>query len=591
MTLQDKYTLLSEDPVTVARYFENRMHALFKLTFREGGVFRDKPVRDYFWRVDFQNRGSPHVHCLAWLTGAPVYPEGKPECESDRKAYDQKRKQCTEFIDSYITVERPDNGFIYESEWFREENPMRTKKKVTINYQLHRCYKDHCFVINKDGVQMCKYGYPWPILTNTMILEPLADMPEHMRVKHMNNYRVIRDMLISLSDEVEKDPRLRKTQNELLFELGISHEAYIMALRYSITRQTVFLKRDCRSLRLNAYNRDLIVRHRANMDIQYIVDPYGVALYVSAYMLKSKAVMSKLLKNCESEMSYGCLNTKDKLISLSNKFQNCTEVCAQEAVYILLNMEVCHNSRDVQYINTYPIESRSKMVKKKRVLVDMRPDSTNIYTCGIVDHYMQRHKSLEGLCFAEFATLYNYFTRESMKNSLRPAEEASLMRFAEDEDEINEDNFDLLSGEEGNIEAGNTEVEKITSKADVPDNYKGFIQQQDGKGFVKKRKQQRIIRCKRYNLHKDPDNFHRVEMLLYLPFRNEKAEINIKSPNLKSKYDLNEEGILSRKRQFENVDSELFDAAIDFVEDEVINIIYVNWWMSHVNKLFVHFRL
>ena len=128
LTLQDKYTLLSEDPITVARYFENRMHALLKFTFAEGGVFSDEPVRDYFWRVDFQNRGSPHVHCLVWLKNAPIYPECKPDNETDRIAYDKKRHECTKFIDKYITVERPKNGLISEDESFRDVNPIRNGK-------------------------------------------------------------------------------------------------------------------------------------------------------------------------------------------------------------------------------------------------------------------------------------------------------------------------------------------------------------------------------------------------------------------------------------------------------------------------------
>ena len=28
-------------------------------------------VKDYFWRVDFQQRGSPHIHSLWWVENAP----------------------------------------------------------------------------------------------------------------------------------------------------------------------------------------------------------------------------------------------------------------------------------------------------------------------------------------------------------------------------------------------------------------------------------------------------------------------------------------------------------------------------------------
>ena len=40
----------------------------------------------------------------------------------------------------------------------------------------------------------------------------------------------------------------------------------------------------------------IYIRHRANMDIQYVFDPYAAAAYLTSYMLKSNAVMSLLLK-------------------------------------------------------------------------------------------------------------------------------------------------------------------------------------------------------------------------------------------------------------------------------------------------------
>ena len=28
-------------------------------------------IKDYFWRVEFQQRGSPHIHSLWWVEDAP----------------------------------------------------------------------------------------------------------------------------------------------------------------------------------------------------------------------------------------------------------------------------------------------------------------------------------------------------------------------------------------------------------------------------------------------------------------------------------------------------------------------------------------
>lgn len=29
-------------------------------------------IKDYFYRAEFQQQGSPHVHCLFWMENAPL---------------------------------------------------------------------------------------------------------------------------------------------------------------------------------------------------------------------------------------------------------------------------------------------------------------------------------------------------------------------------------------------------------------------------------------------------------------------------------------------------------------------------------------
>ena len=49
---------------------------------------------DWFYRVEYEQRGSPHIHMLIWLQNAPVYGVGKDE---DVAAY----------IDSIISCSKP----------------------------------------------------------------------------------------------------------------------------------------------------------------------------------------------------------------------------------------------------------------------------------------------------------------------------------------------------------------------------------------------------------------------------------------------------------------------------------------------------
>ena len=91
---------------------------------------------------------------------------------------------------------------------------------------------------------------------------------------------------------------------------------------------------------VNNYNKKIYVRHRANMDIQFVTDPYGAAAYVSAYMLKSNAAMSRLLKRAVDDVLKGNQTTENRLHQIATKFQNCSEISAQECAYTLLSMPV-----------------------------------------------------------------------------------------------------------------------------------------------------------------------------------------------------------------------------------------------------------
>jgi hypothetical protein len=53
-------------------------------------------------------------------------------------------------------------------------------------------------------------------------------------------------------------------------------KSYIYALRATLTTSKVFLKRNLEETRINNYNSILLESWEANMDIQYILDPYAI---------------------------------------------------------------------------------------------------------------------------------------------------------------------------------------------------------------------------------------------------------------------------------------------------------------------------
>lgn len=74
MTWQKKSDLIKSDPVTCARNFEH-MVQLFLRDIIKSQLKPIGEVDDFFYRVEFQQRGSPHIHSLIWVKDAPQYGE------------------------------------------------------------------------------------------------------------------------------------------------------------------------------------------------------------------------------------------------------------------------------------------------------------------------------------------------------------------------------------------------------------------------------------------------------------------------------------------------------------------------------------
>ena len=89
LTWNDKSEILKSNPVTVARMFDKRFHVFLQDVILGPNEPIGK-IKDYFYRVEFQQRGSPHVHYLFWVENAPTLDQHGEEA-------------VCEFIDKYVT--------------------------------------------------------------------------------------------------------------------------------------------------------------------------------------------------------------------------------------------------------------------------------------------------------------------------------------------------------------------------------------------------------------------------------------------------------------------------------------------------------
>lgn len=84
-----KARLIRSDPVTTARYFHHRVQAFFTHFLLSAAKLLGQIV-DYFMRIEFQHRVSPHVHSLLWVENALVHTCDEPQIVND-------------FIDNYTS--------------------------------------------------------------------------------------------------------------------------------------------------------------------------------------------------------------------------------------------------------------------------------------------------------------------------------------------------------------------------------------------------------------------------------------------------------------------------------------------------------
>ena len=368
MTWQKKSELIQKDPVTCARNFEH-MVQLFIHNFIKSSSHPIGEVVDFFYRVEFQQRGSPHIHGLFWIKNAPEY--GKDTDEDIAK-----------FVDSYVSCKADPNDLT-----------------DLVNLQRHK----HSKTCKKRGHAVCRFNFPLPPMPRTMILEPLSetDLDENVADILKKALERIRTLL----DSIKTDETM--TFVEFLEKLDLSEQQYIKAIRLSLKHSTLLLKRSPAEIRINCYNPHLLKAWQANMDIQFVLDPYACAVYILTYITKGQRGMSKLLRKACEEAKEGNKNIVNKVRHIGNKFLNAVEISAQEAVYLVLQMPLRRSSREFQFINTSDPDERTFLLKSMDKIKELPDNSCDIESDNIIKRYQRRPKQLENLCLADFVAWYN----------------------------------------------------------------------------------------------------------------------------------------------------------------------------------------
>ena len=371
-----------------------------------------------------------------------------------------------------------------------------------------------------------------------MILEPLRE--SYFVEDELNEIKKHWGKIKSILDEMKYGENT--TFEAFLEKLELTEGQYIEAIRYSLKRPTLLLKRSPSEIRINNYNTNLLKAWRANMDLQFVLDPYACAVYILSYITKGQRGMSKLLETASKEAKAGNEDIVNRVRHIGNKFLNAVEISAQEAVYLVLQMPLRRSTREFQFINTSNPDERTFLLKALAKIKELPDKSTDIESDNIIKRYQRRPRKLEELCLANFVAWFNCVKDKDSDDSTN----CSTSETSDDfllETQLN-DNVDDDPSAEDNQTDDTTEYKL--------------------KGGMKlvKRKRAKIVRSVRFNKEKDPENYYREQLMLYTPWRNEQKDLIKDCQTYQERYQHLESIINSNKEQYE-CHSDILEKAIE----------------------------
>ena len=562
MSSSARNKLLIENPVISTLHFSKRMDKIFRY-FQTTDAFKPYRMADYFFRIEFQARGAPHLHSLIYLEEERIDEEsGEIEWKPVKSMYQEtdNNEQRQEIIDS---IERCAEHLICASlsdiqcdDCNSSEDPGSMKntdcpncKEIIERVQNFNCGHSCGFSCHKKKRQLtikedeghgyldkqmaeeemvhllCRYGFPKEVMEETTFIPAIPkDIDAKVLEKMKADYKKLRKYMIRQTSTEEKWKVFKEmTYEEFLFKAGfmpedndktqedrvkMAHSRYLECLAVGLKGNgKIFPKRKCADVYTNNFNINLMKIHEANMDIQLVSDPWCCCEYVTDYITKAEAGRSDVLQSVDDEGKD--LTQQGVLNQISQNIDKKREVSIQEGCYRLLGLSMVKSSVRVKFVHTNHPSKRDGLLKGN--LSELDPNDSPFHF-NIINYYESR--PYDDLYSAD-EHLLDQIQIESWK-SMCLADFVSL--------------FDIIYGTKKEKELKPNEFELL-----------------DGKGRIKIRNRRAILR---YYLKYDNDlENRRGKLILFLPFRNEMSEIH--EMDIDELYDYNLSTILENQSKYE----------------------------------------
>ena len=547
MTWEDHCRIIMSNPVTAARFFDNRVRKFIKdVIMSEAGPIGK--VEDYYYRTEFQQRGWPHIHMIVWVKDAP-----KLDIDSDA--------DVVEFVDSIITCRMPsetDDPELYE---------------IVNSVQMHS--KNHTKSCKKKRPKiLCRYFFPRPPCIRTFICRP-NDEPQ------LVNDEEDEDALLEKKAKEDKAKKTLQTIWELILSeehnfdemdqvlraANVSQDELEESLEILSTRNMIYLKRGLNEQYVNNYNADLIRAWNGNMDIQYVLNAYACIMYIVSYITKAEREMGDLLTNAQKEAAEGNNDAVSELRKLGSVYLQNREVSVMNAIYLTCGMPLKESTRSVIFLQT-DLQGQ-KMTLPIKTIQANAGKSDEIWMPTQIEKYIARPRSSKynNMCMATFFSMHYQLAKTSDDYDHDDPEDEQVKI-----DEHVEENAQVTSSTHGNDE--HPEDEHIEDDAHVTSSTyrrsKNTIKLEKGRGTMKERQRRpAVIRYPRVSIKKDSERYHMNMLRLYLPHRYEKIKpdnyATYESYHLTGFVKVNEELVAVKEVVAENMND--FEPATDEIDN------------------------
>ena len=289
-------------------------------------------VTDYWMRFEWQHRGSPHVHDLAWLPDTPDVEEILASSEDDD---DTAKEKLIRHVDSIVTTLNPailpdgsnaddapppkTNPHICNQPYSEIEDFNQDLIDLIATCQRHTCCSAAYCLRTQNGQQKCRFGYPKQLQPETTIVT------------------------------ADTEPELLTARNDGL---------------------------------INSFNPVQLSAWCANVDMQYCLSRHRVVEYCAKYATKSEP-RSQPLKEVFTNIVRSLKDDNTSLKAVQKLLINSVgerDYSAQETCHLLLQLPMFRASRDFIMLS----------LDRSRAVEDRLDEDQPATALSALDHYIGR---------------------------------------------------------------------------------------------------------------------------------------------------------------------------------------------------------